>query len=61
MDVIELSDGEWDFSAVVVAKFRGFFGLCVNYRRINDMTVKNVYLLRQIDDYIYLRGDAKTF
>ena len=49
-DVIEPS--EWDFSSppVIVRKKDGRIRFCVDYRRLNDITIKDNYPLPRIDD-----------
>ncbi|MBR7801839.1 hypothetical protein KDM90_17660, partial [Undibacterium sp. FT137W] len=61
MDVIEPSDGEWAFPVVVVPKPGGHFRFCVDYRRLNEMTVKDVYPIPRMDDCIDFLGDATLF
>eukprot|EP00170_Pyropia_yezoensis_P000413 contig_2263_g414 len=61
MDVIEPSDGEWAFSVVIVPKPGGHFRFFVDYRRLNEMTVKDVYPIPRMDDCIDFLGDATLF
>ena len=46
---------------VFVKKKDGTFRLCVNYRQLNNMTVKNKYLLPRIDDLLDQLKGASVF
>jgi len=61
MGVIEPSDAEWSFPVVVAPKPCGHFRLCVDYRRLNEMSVKDIYPLPRMDDYLDSLGDATVF
>lgn len=50
MDVIEPSYVEWAFPVVVVPKPGGHFRFCGDYRRLNEMAVKNVYPIARMDN-----------
>ena len=39
----------------------GTLRLCVDYRQLNKMTVKNKYLLPRIDDLLYQLKGASVF
>jgi len=58
---IEPSSAEWAFSVVLVPKSDGMMPFCVDYRRLNEGTVRDVYLLPRMDDCINFLGDAKVF
>ena len=47
---IHLSVSPWGAPVLIVKKKDGTLRLCVNYRQLNKMTVKNNYLLPRIDD-----------
>ena len=47
---IESSDSPWSSSLALVTKKDGGTRLCVDYRRLNDATVKDAYPLPRIDD-----------
>jgi len=61
LGVIEPSDAEWSFPVVVVPKPGGHFRLCVDYRRLNERTVKEVYPIPRMEDCLGFLGDATVF
>lgn len=61
LGVIEPSDAEWSFPVVVVPKPGGHFRFCVDYRRLNERTVKDVYPIPRMDDCLDSLGDATVF
>jgi len=61
LGVIEPSDAEWSFLVVVVPKPGGHFRFCVDYRRLNERTVKDVYPIPRMDDCLDSLGDSTVF
>jgi len=61
LGVIEPLSAEWAFPVVVVPKSDGTMRFCVHYEQLNDLTVRDVYLLTHIDDCIDFLRDAKVF
>jgi len=61
LGVIEPSDAEWSFSVVEVPKPGSHFRFCVEDRRLNERTVKDVYPIPSMDDCLDSLGDATTF
>lgn len=61
LEVIEPSQAEWSFPVVIVPKSDGTPRFCVDYRRFNDMTVKDTYPLLRMDDCIDFLGEATVF
>jgi len=58
--VIEPSSAEWAFHVLLVPKPDGTMRFCVNYRRLNEVTVRDVYPLPLMDDCINFLGNAKV-
>ncbi|GKF82093.1 putative reverse transcriptase domain-containing protein, partial [Tanacetum coccineum] len=47
---IRLSSSPWGAPVLFVKKKDGSFQMCIDYRELNKLTVKNRYLLSRIDD-----------
>jgi len=58
---IEYSSAESAFPVVLVPKPDGTMRSCVDYRQLNEVTVRDVYPLPRMDDCVDLLGDAKVF
>jgi len=61
LGVIEPSSAEWVFPVVLVPKPDGAMRFCVDYRQLNEVTVRDVYPLPRMDDCIDFLGDAKVY
>ena len=58
---VRLSTSPWGAPILFVKKKDGSFRMCIDYRKLNQVTVKNKYPLPRIDDlFDQLRG-AKIF
>ncbi|GKA14291.1 putative reverse transcriptase domain-containing protein, partial [Tanacetum coccineum] len=56
---IRLSSSPWGAPVLFVKKKDGSFRMCINYRELNKLTVKNHYPLSRIDDLFYqLQGSS---
>ena len=59
--IIEPADGSWSSPIVLVKKQDGSFRFCVDYRRVNDITKKDVHPIPRIDDTIDTLAGARWF
>jgi hypothetical protein len=59
--VIEESDSPWSSPVVLVWKRNGDLRLCVDYRKLNDVTRKDCFPLPRIDDTLDTLAGAKWF
>ncbi|GBG75078.1 hypothetical protein CBR_g19591 [Chara braunii] len=58
---IEPATGPWSFQVVLVPKKNGSIRICIDYRKLNDITSKDVYPLPRIDDLLDAIGCANYF
>jgi len=58
---IRPSASPWGTSVLLVKKKDGSSRLCVDYRQLNKLTIKNKYLLPRIDDLLNLLRGAVVF
>ena len=59
--VIEPSTSPWTSPVVWVKKKDGSLRFCVDYRKLNDVTVKDSYLLPRIDETLKALGGSEWF
>ncbi|KAE8883242.1 hypothetical protein PF003_g32750 [Phytophthora fragariae] len=59
--VIEEGNGAWGFPVVLVRKKDGEVRFCVDYRALNKVTKKDVYLLPRIDETLEALGGSLLF
>mgnify|MGYP006048027623 FL=1 len=59
--VIAPANAEWASPIVMVPKTDGSTRFCVDYRRLNAITVRDSYLLPRMDECIDSLGDARIF
>ena len=60
-DVIERSASPWASGVVLVQKKDGSVRFCVDYRKLNDITVKDAYPLPRIDETLDHLSGARWF
>ena len=58
---IRSSSSSWGASAIFVKKSDSTLRLCVDYRKLNELTIKNKYPLPRIDDLFDQLSGAKVF
>ena len=59
--IIEPSVAEWSSPIVLVGKKDGTMRLCVDYRRLNELTTSDAYPMPRVDDIIDRVGRANYF
>ena len=59
--VIQDSQSEWASPVVLAPKKDGSLRFCVDYRRLNSLTIRDSYPLPRMEDCIDSLGDAKYF
>jgi hypothetical protein len=59
--IIEESDSPWSSPVVLVRKKNGELRFCVDYRKLNNVTKKDCFLLPRIDDTLDTLAGAKWF
>ena len=60
-DIVEPSTSPWSFALLAVPKKNGKIRWCVDYRRLNDVTVKDSFPLPNIEDNLARLSDSKIF
>ena len=58
---IKSSDSPWSSPVVLVTKKDGGTRFCVDYVRVNDLTVKDAYPLPRFDDTLYKLAGKRWF
>ncbi|GBG84966.1 hypothetical protein CBR_g39429 [Chara braunii] len=58
---IEPAIGPWSFPVVIVPKKAEGIRICIDYRKLNDITIKDVYPLPRIDELLDAIGSARFF
>ncbi|GJU62269.1 putative reverse transcriptase domain-containing protein [Tanacetum coccineum] len=58
---IRQSSSPWGAAVLFVKKKDGSFQMCIDYRKLNKLTVKNRYLLPRIDDFFYQLQGSRVY
>jgi transposase InsO family protein len=61
LGVIEPSHAEWASPVVLIPKQDGSTRFCIDYRRLNSLTARDVYPLPRMDECLDSLGDAEYF
>lgn len=59
--IVEDTSSSYASPLLLVRKSNGESGLVINYRRLNEQTVKQIYRLPKIDDILQLLTGGKLF
>ncbi|UYV85048.1 K02A2.6-like [Cordylochernes scorpioides] len=59
--IIRPSSSPWSFPVILVKKRDGKYRFCVDYRKLNEVTVKDVYPIPRIDDVMDTLQGSKYF
>ncbi|UYV73057.1 hypothetical protein LAZ67_10001691, partial [Cordylochernes scorpioides] len=59
--IIRPSSSPWSFPVILVKKRDGKYRFCVDYRKLNDVTVKDVYPIPRIDEVLNTLQGSKYF
>ncbi|UYV81689.1 K02A2.6-like, partial [Cordylochernes scorpioides] len=59
--IIRPSSSPWSFPVILVKKRDGNYRFCVDYRKLNDVTVKDVYPIPRIDEVLDTLQGSKYF
>jgi len=61
LEIIEPSQSEWASPVVLIPKTDGSPRFCIDYRQLNERTVRESYPLPRMDDCLGSLGDAQFF
>jgi len=59
--LIKESESPWASPIVLVRKANGSLRICVDYRRLNEVTIKDCYPLPKIEDMLVILHKAKFY
>ena len=59
--LIKISNSAWSFPVVLIFKTDGTWRFCVDYRGLNEVTIRNVYPLPRISDILSKLQGAEYF
>ena len=58
-DLIEPSQSNWSSPCILVPKPDGSYGMCTDYRKVNNLTKTDTFLIPRMDDCVDKVGNAK--
>ena len=61
LGIVQPSSSPWASPVVLVPKKDGTLRFCIDYRRLNSVTQKDVYPLPRVDDILVALGESKFF
>jgi hypothetical protein len=61
LTVIQPSGSAWSSPVVLVPKQDGSTRFCVDYRKLNDLTVRDPFPLSRLDDTLHSIGNSQIF
>eukprot|EP00644_Phytophthora_capsici_P019150 jgi/Phyca11/133060/e_gw1.310.9.1 len=61
LGLIQPSSSPWASPVLMIRKPDGVFRFCIDYRRLNAVTVKDCYPMPLVDDILDVLGNAKLF
>jgi hypothetical protein len=61
LEIIRRSSSPWKSPIVVVNKNDGGFRLCVDYRKLNEITIRDSYPMQRADEFFDALTNAKVF
>lgn len=59
--VIDSATTEWASSILFTPKKNGSVRFCVDYRKLNAVTIRDLYLLPRMDECLYSLGNTRIF
>lgn len=61
MGAIEESKSPWSSNVVIVRKKDGSIRFCIDYRKLNQRTIRDAYPIPKIDDTLHMLSGSKYF
>lgn len=59
--MIEPTTPEWASTVVIVPKHDRLYQMCIDYRKLNAVTIRDTHRLLRMDEFIDSLGDATVF
>lgn len=61
LNVTEPAKSEWESLIVLVPSKEGLLRFCVDYRKLNDVTIRDAYPIQRMDDGLGSLGKVHVF